>query len=121
MSEKDDSLKAVADPNFDQPGKIDLFIGCNALQDIFTADIKRGSSKPPMAMRTILGWAILRSLQPDLEHPLFQPALVGHAAASFSSDDLLRCFWETEEVSAPATCYTPEEQVVVKHFQFNHS
>ena len=34
---------SLVDPNFDQPGRIDLLFGCNALQDIFTTDIKKGS------------------------------------------------------------------------------
>ena len=42
---------SLADPSFDQPGKIDLLIGCNLLQDILTADFKGGSS----TMR-VMGW-----------------------------------------------------------------
>ena len=42
---------SLADPSFDQPGKIDLLIGCNLLQDILTADFKGGS--PTMR---VMGW-----------------------------------------------------------------
>ena len=27
---------SLADPSFDQPGRVDLLIGCNLLQDVFT-------------------------------------------------------------------------------------
>ena len=83
--------------------------------------MKKSSPQQPMAMRTIFGWAILGRYKPDPELPLSQPTLVGHTAATLSSDDLLKCFWETEEVYAPTTCLIPEEQIAIQHFQANHS
>ena len=75
---------SLADPNFDQPGKIDLLIGCNTLQDIFKADIKKSSSEQPMAMRTIFCWVATNSIRSiHLLKPLWSTLLLplpGHMA-----------------------------------------
>ena len=36
---------SLADPSFDQPGRVDLLIGCNLLQDVLTSEIKRRQSR----------------------------------------------------------------------------
>ncbi len=38
-----------------------------------------------------------------------------------SLDDLLKRFWETEEISKCSPCYTPEEKQVLKHYETNHT
>ena len=50
---------SLADPSFDQPGRIDLLIGCNLLQDVFSSEVKRSSPNQPEAMSAVFGWAIL--------------------------------------------------------------
>ena len=47
---------SLADHSFDQPGRIDLLIGCNLLQDVLTSEIKSGSPDQPVAMSTVFGW-----------------------------------------------------------------
>ena len=46
-------------------------------------------------------------------------ASVCQAVSLPSTDDLLRKFWETEEVAA-APYHSPEEKVVLEHFANNH-
>ena len=45
---------------------------------------------------------------------------MGHVAATTSSDDILKKFWETEEIAELSTALTPEEQSVFKHYKHNH-
>ena len=103
----------LADPQFDKPGKVNLLIGYNALQDVLTTDMQKGNPQGPMAMRKIFGWAILRFYNPASGSNSSQPALVGHTTAIFTSNDLLKKFGETEEVTQPSICLTPEEEGVV--------
>ena len=71
-------------------------------------------------MKTIFGWAILGRYKQDSGKTVSQPTQVCNATATLSLDDLLRRFWETEEVSTSSPCYMPEEQVVLNHFKTNH-
>ena len=80
----------LADPNFDKPVKVDLLIGCNALQDSLTLDMRKVNPQEPMAIRTVFGWAILGRYKPTPEQTSSQPALIGHTAAVLISDDLLK-------------------------------
>ena len=73
-----------------------------------------------MAVKKAFGWTVLGSYSPSSEQTLSQTAMVGNMAATTSSDDLLKRFWETEELTEPSACTTPEEQLVVTHFQHNH-
>ena len=85
------------------------------------ADIKRGSPDQPIALWTIFGWAISGRYKSDPEHYSSHSAQVCHLASAPSSDELLKRFWETEEVFFPCHCFTPEERSVIDHFQTHHS
>ena len=74
------------DPQFDLPGKIDLIIGTNLLQDTVTADIRHGSPDQPIAIK------ISGRYQMNSEHTSSQPAQVCHFASTFSLDKLLQKF-----------------------------
>ncbi len=80
----------LADPSFDQPGRVDLLIGCNLLQDVFMSEIKRGSSDQPVAMNTVFGWAILGRYKLESESFHSQPVHTCSITAQPSLDALLR-------------------------------
>jgi len=106
----------LADPQFDQPGKIDLLIGNDALQDIIMPEFRRGAPSEPVAIKTIYGWAVMGRLPSTSTSAT--PS-VNVAIPTPSSDDLLKRFWETEEVST-APVNTSEEKAVLEHFVTNH-
>ncbi len=106
----------LADPQFDQPGKIDLLIGNDALQDIIMPEFRRGAPSEPVAIKTVYGWAILGRL-PSTSNSA--TSSVNVVSPTPTSDDLLTRFWETEEVST-APVHTSEEKVVQEHFISNH-
>ncbi len=112
---------SLADPFLDQPGEVDLLIGCNVLQDVLMSEIKRGNPEQPMAMKTIFGWAILRRYKLNSKFYSTHPTQVCSVTASLNSDDLLRQFWEIEEsATSHQKCLTPEKQEVITHFKHNH-
>ena len=78
-----------ADSNFNKPGKIDLLISCNAFQHVFKLEARQGDSQHSVAVK------------PLLEQTLSHTPMVGNVAATASSDDLLKRFWETEELIEP--------------------
>ena len=48
----------LADPTFDKPGRIDLLLGCNILQDVLSQEVRRGTPSQPIAINTMFGWVI---------------------------------------------------------------
>ena len=113
----------LADPHFDQPGRIDLLIGCNLLQDILGTDICQGDSHQPVARKTIFGWVIMGrySLSDVKQECSTKTANVCNVGAVVSSDDLLQRFWETEEVIVSTPIYTSEEKEVIEHFNSTYN
>ena len=113
----------LADPHFDQPGRIDLLIGCNLLQDILGTDIRQGDSHQPVARKTIFGWAIMGrySLSDAKQECSTKTANVCNVGVVVSSDDLLQRFWETEEVIVSTPIYTSEEKEVIEHFNSTYN
>ena len=43
-----------------------------------------------------------------------------HTSSTISRDQILQCFWEIEEPASDLSGLTPEERMVVHHFQENH-
>ncbi len=107
---------SLADPQFDQPGKIDLLIGNDALQDIIMPEFRRGAPSEPVAIKTDYGWAILGRLPSTSTSAM---SSVNVVSPTPTSDNLLKRFWETVEVST-APIHTSEEKVVQEHFVSNH-
>ncbi len=112
----------LADPHFDKPGRIDLLVGCNILRDILDSEIRRGDKLQPIARKTTFGWVIMGRYSPDERKEVKEIAMATcHTDTPPSLDDLLKRFWETEEISKFSPCYTPEEKQVLKHYETNHS
>lgn len=52
-----DSLQ-LADPNFHEPGKIDVLLGADVYEDIMLHGLIKGINGLPMAQQTELGWIL---------------------------------------------------------------
>ena len=106
----------MADQHFGKPGRISILLGV----DIFVAALlpgrRVGSPGAPVAIETVFGWVLAG--RTDSLHP--NTHITTHHASLLSSDDLLRQFWETEEIADPQMSYTVEERLVVQHFQETH-
>ena len=108
----------VADPTVDQPGKVDILLGCNVLQDVLAHKTRQGPPKQTIAVNTVFGWVILGRYVPD-QDPISDT--VCNLAVNPSTDSLLQKLWEMEEVSTNSHCHTQDEKVVVEHFTKSHT
>ena len=106
---------SFADPNFDQPGRVDLLIGCKLLQDILQPETRLGDSCQPIAHKTIFGWVVMGHYSTNEAKDSKAANVCSVIIANPTSDDLLKRFWETEEVTASCS-YTTEEDEGMKHF-----
>lgn len=95
----------LADPNFDQPGPIDMLLGAQFYGQIVQNGIHRFSDGPT-AQNTTFGWIVFG----QINIPICEFAI---AASSVANDEIMQAltrFWELE--NAPMRHHrTPEEQM----------
>lgn len=100
----------LADPNFDQPGPIDMILGAQFYSQIIQTDIRRFPNGPT-AQKTSFGWIMFG----QANIPMCQIAIT---AVGVTNDDLmlgLTRFWEME--NAPMRHHrTQEEQMCEEIF-----
>ena len=115
--------RTLADPEFDQPGRIDMLLGEDVLADILLT----GGPKGTVALtESVFGGAIRGPYVPDkLDSP--QPAAV-HLVICDSvvqpdrdTTAALTSFWEAEEPSKPSSTFSPEENKVQLHYLKTHT
>ena len=104
----------LADANFHKPGDVDILIGADVYYDCLQDGFIPPRDGAPSAQRTIFGWVIAG---PTKEPQ--QITVVCHHV-SVTTDELLRKFWEIEEVPH-ASHYTREEEECETHFQRTHT
>lgn len=101
----------LADPTFNEPGKIDLLIGAGAFwQIICNGHIQLGKLQPVL-QKTKLGWIISG---PCKSYKQYQRITCNFNKCSDIQSQLTR-FWEIEEVSAKHE-YSNEENLAEEHF-----
>ena len=106
----------LADPNYGQPGQIDLLLGIDIFVDVLLQGRRTGPPGTPVAIETEFGW-VLAGKAGDCN----PSNVVAHFSNVVSCDDLLRRFWELEEHSSEDLVLTTEERVVLNHFKAHHS
>ena len=113
---------SFADVAFDKPCQIDLLLGCDILQDVFSQEVRQGTSSQPIAIKTVFGWAILGHYNPDCALSSTSLATpIHHVLLNSDTDSILQQFWIIEEVAAGDTLnWTQEEQIVVDNFANTH-
>lgn len=112
----------LADPNFDQPARIDVLFGADIYGQILRPGLRFGPAGTPIAQQTSLGW-ILSGLVSDIEQS-FQadrPSVTSlHCQQNRHLSDQLRQFWDLDEVPVASTL-SPEELQCENHFEATHS
>ncbi|XP_024869178.1 uncharacterized protein LOC112457272, partial [Temnothorax curvispinosus] len=118
--DKWDHLKnlKLADPDFHKKGKIDLIIGADIYSRIIKDGIIRGEPDTPIAQATRLGWIVSGVTSPSTTNPRVQGY---HVSITDDIHNLLKRFWETEEISINAKTLTKDEQDCEDHFEATHS
>ena len=107
----------LADPSFGQPGRIDLLLGVEVFAEVLLHGRRCGGPGSPVALETQFGWVLAGSTSSSSSSS--QVVASHHTMLGFG-DDLLRRFWDVEEVVVK-NCFTPEESAVMDHFKNHHT
>ena len=109
---------SLADPDFGNPGRIDLLLGVDVYTDALLNGRQSGPPGTPTAFQTRFGWVLAGRTNSATNAP--HSVTSNHVAVS-SNEDILRKFWEVEESPTDNLEMSPKERVVVKHFQDTHT
>ena len=107
----------LADPEFGQPGRIDLLLGIDVYTDVVLQGRRSGPAGTPAAFESLFGWVLARRIDPDTVPTEFPSH---HVSTSFD-DDILRKLWEIEEGPGSHSNLTPQERTIVQHFEKHHA
>ena len=115
---------ALADDQFDQPGKVELLLGQDVWRHVLLDDKRKGTEEHhPEAWLTVFEWTILGAYNSCMEKP--PTSAITHVVASVeegrTTDQLLARFFEVEESPMHQTELSPEEARVEEHFKDTHS
>ena len=97
----------LADPEFGQPGKIDLLLGIDVYANVLLPGQLVGAPGSPVAFETIFGWVLAGKTTkvPSI------PCIVSHHVTVLSSiDNVPRQFWEIEEPPSDEMMLSVEER-----------
>ena len=110
----------LSDPDFGQPGRIDILLGVDIYTEVLLQGRRKGptGSISPVAFETTFGWVLAGktgklSTTPD--------KITNYHVSVTSGDDILRKFWEIEESTKTGSNFSPQERTVVHQFERNHS
>ncbi len=104
----------LADPNFGQPGRIDILLGVDIFVNVLLQGRRQIGSHCPVALETEFGWVLGGGIE-------ISNHTAAHHVVTISSDDMLRKFWEVEEHQSSDLTLTLDERFVTEHFKANHS
>ena len=108
---------ALADPEYDKPGGIDILLGVGIFVEVIRHGRRSGPPNSPAALNTAFGWVLAGSTGAQAD-----PSSVStHFTSVVTGDDLLRRFWEVEEKTISNCSLTIEEQCALEHFNSHHS
>ena len=106
----------LADPEFGEPGNIDVLLGVETFVDIIRHGRRKGRQGSPTAIETTFGWVLAGNTNIGGSN-----IVTSHHVSVLTGDDLLRQFWDVEEKSVANSTLTPEERTVLHHFDAHHS
>ena len=83
----------LADPDFGQPGKIDILLGVEVFSEVVRQGRRSGKPGSPSAFETDFGWVLAGETRTHVSYL----SLLTHHTTVDTGDGLLRKFWEIEE------------------------
>ena len=108
---------SLADPQFGQPGRIDILLGVNVFTDVLLHGRRNRPPGSPVAFETEFGWVLSGSTDGGASQEQVNLQATAFHACAGSGDDILHKFWELEESPSNASV---DECIVVRHFEENH-
>nr|XP_044248773.1 uncharacterized protein LOC123002525 [Drosophila takahashii] len=106
---------ALADPNFDKPGKIDMLIGAEHYYSLLLPNQSILKTGGPVLQNTKLGWIIAGRISSDHD----SAAVCAAAATDEEVDRLLERFWTLENLETEERHRSPIEAHCEMHFVGN--
>ena len=111
------SDRSLADPNFGEPGCIDILLGIDIFTQILRQGRRNGVCSSPSAFQAEFGWVLAGETSVCTSNA---SVVSYHTSSTISGDQILQCFWEIEEPASDLSGLTREVRMVVHHFQENH-
>ena len=103
----------MADPNFGQPGRIDILHGVDVYIEALVHSWQVAEPDAPVAFETEFGWVLAGNTCASPSQSTTQVA-THHIV---STDDMIWKFWETEESPTGKMALTLEENFIEESFQ----
>ena len=111
----------LADPDFGVPSKIDILLGIDVFTSVLLQGRRQGPVGSPSAFETSLGWVLAGPITDDHSStPVPVYHIVAHHSAVLGIDELIQKFWEIEQPSCEQQPLSPEEKIVMDHFNHHH-
>ena len=104
-----------ADPNYNQPNKIDILLGADYYPNILMNEVIKGRQGEPIAQQTELGWIIFGNTS---NHDT-KPCKINSMVTLTDIDKQLKKFWEIDEIQ-PKKLMTEEEILCEEHYRQNY-
>lgn len=108
----------LADPEFFKPGFIDLILGADLYSQIIEEGIVKGEPNTPIAQSTKIGWIISGVAGHTKTN---NPTQGYHVTVNNELFDIVKRFWEVEEISTFNKPLSTDEQECENHFKATHS
>ena len=105
---------SLADPNYHQPGHVDILLGAGVFFDLLRAEQRPGSNGSPSCVNSHLGWLVVGNY--DSNSPT--KVMVHHALSDLT--EVLQKFWELESIPNRKPL-SQEERSCEDHFLSTHS
>lgn len=106
----------LADPQFYEPGQIDMLLEADIYSYVLKAGIRKGSAGSPIAQNTELGWI----LSGYVNNPPINSENIQSFMCQIDIDRNLTTFWEVEE-GVKKRSLTQEEEQCEEYFQTTHT
>jgi len=108
----------LADPDFAADDRIELLLGADVYASILEPGLRRGNELEPVAQETRLGWILSGPVGVTTSHAIIA---LHHCSADESLAALVRRFWEQEELCAPPSTLSREDQEAEDFFVRTHT
>ena len=108
----------LADPDFEKPAPIDCILGGDLFPALLLDGVCNGPSNTPVAQNTRLGWILTGPTHRQTSN-ISAFSTILSVEKTPSTSELLRRFWEVEEISTPPPL-TPEDEACERHFERTH-
>ena len=108
----------LADSEFHKPSEIDMLLGSNLFYKLLCIGQIRLNNSDVMLQKTRLGWIVTGNAQIHRNN-IAQQSKTNRCLVT-STDQLMKTFWEIEEVSSKMPLVEQEDQCK-KHFKETHT